>query len=114
MIWDMSLVISIMFGIGAYLIMQGALIKVIMGFALFSNGINLFLLMSAKVKDNETLPIIQSSLDNSVDPLPQALILTAIVIGFALIAFLVVLSWRIEQPGVQSSLLEKIKNLRNS
>jgi multisubunit Na+/H+ antiporter MnhC subunit len=108
-IWDICLVIAIMFGTGSFLIMRKEWMQVVMGFALFSNGINLFLLMSAKAKDEQTLPIVEMAQQNSVDPLPQSLILTAIVIGFALVAFLVVLSWRVGQPTVYTSTLDKIK-----
>lgn len=77
-----------MLGGGIYLLLSHRYAEVILGIALFSNGINLLL--------------IESGLDNlsQPDPLPQALILTAIVIGFALISFMAAyMCHRIEQHG---------------
>jgi len=61
---------------GVYLVLSTRYADVLLGFALLSNGINLLLIESSHPEAG------------AVDPLPQALILTAIVIGFALIAFL--------------------------
>ena len=63
-------------GGGVYLILSSHYAEMLLGMALFSNGINLLLLESSQ-------PI-----EGAVDPLPQALILTAIVIGFGLLAFM--------------------------
>jgi len=70
------IVLASIFSISAYYIMSARYSEVLIGLALFSNGINLLLIDSSQ------------PLANGIDPLPQALILTAIVIGFGLLAFI--------------------------
>ena len=72
---------------------------------LLSNAINLLLLVMSGSPLGKTPPIIDVANETSmVDPLPQALILTAIVIGFGMVAFLITLvyqsqSRRHDAPG---------------
>lgn len=70
------LLLASLIGSGVYLIISKRFTEVVLGVGLLSNGINLLLMESSQ------------TLIETVDPLPQALVLTAIVIGFALIAFL--------------------------
>ncbi len=66
---------------------------VILGLTLMGYAVNLFLFLTGRLHTN--LPaIISENQTRYTDPLPQALVLTAIVIGFAMIAFAVVLSLR--------------------
>jgi multicomponent Na+:H+ antiporter subunit C len=83
---------AVLFGIGTYLVMQRKLSRIIIGLALISHGANVLLLMSG---DRGTPPIIGSGdpADFS-DPMPQALALTAIVITFAVTAFLLAMAYR--------------------
>lgn len=86
--------IATLSGVGAYLLMSRSLLRLVMGFLIFSQAINLFIFVSSGLERGKT-PIISehsSALIDGPDPLPQALILTAIVIGFAATAFLVVLA----------------------
>jgi multisubunit Na+/H+ antiporter MnhC subunit len=94
---DTFILIFLLFSVSIYLLLQSQLTDMILGFALLSNGINLMLLFTSENPDAKSLPII---LENNiqagfVDPLPQALILTAIVIGFGLISYLIVLAFRL-------------------
>lgn len=86
---------------GAYLVLSRQLSRVIIGIALLAHGVNLVLLMSGgdggdpAFVDGSTTAAEAAAL---ADPLPQAFILTAIVIGFGVIAFLLALahrSWRL-------------------
>ncbi|PIU18576.1 MAG: cation:proton antiporter [Elusimicrobia bacterium CG08_land_8_20_14_0_20_44_26] len=76
------------------------LIKIILGFIILDYGINLFLILIGFRKDG-IAPILDKSMDintfaaTSVDPLPQALVLTSIVIGLAVTALMVALATRI-------------------
>jgi multicomponent Na+:H+ antiporter subunit C len=81
-----------LFGIGTYLILQRKLSRIIIGLALISHGANVLLLMSGR---RGAPPIIGTGdpADFS-DPLPQALALTAIVITFAVTAFLLAMAYR--------------------
>ena len=91
----LALVIGVLGGSGVWLILRPRTSQVIMGLSLLSYAVNLFIFsMGSLLLDRE--PIVQAgvvpSLENYTDPMPQALVLTAIVIGFATTAlFLVVL-----------------------
>jgi multisubunit Na+/H+ antiporter MnhC subunit len=87
--------VGVLLGTGAYLMLRRDPIKLVLGFTLFSFGINLVIFGTGNlyrgappILDKETFA---GDLSNIVDPLPQALILTAIVISFGITAFIVVL-----------------------
>jgi len=88
-------VVGVLFAGGTYLILRRGEIKLILGLALLSHGVNLMLFGTGTLKRG--LPPIldktQEVIDFSLypDPLPQALILTAIVISFGITAFVIVL-----------------------
>ncbi|NCN28225.1 cation:proton antiporter [bacterium] len=90
-----SVVIAVLVGCGMYLFLQKTMIRLILGAIILSNAANLIILTAAGLKSRKA-PIIDPANGSltgfEADPLPQALILTAIVIGFAVIAFLLVLS----------------------
>lgn len=77
---------------GLYLTLRGRIFPVVVGLTLLSYAVNLFLFsMGGLTTDGATLVNEGSSF---ADPLPQALVLTAIVIGFAMTAFVVILAMR--------------------
>ncbi len=83
---------------GVYLLLERSLTRVVLGFLLIGNGVNLLILIMGGPAG--FAPIYNEDLDPAQynDPLPQALILTAIVITFAVSAFLLALiyrSWRL-------------------
>lgn len=88
------LVVSLLFGTGTFLILQRSLAKVIIGLALISHGANLFILMSSSRIGSP--PVLSDGVDAASvsDPLPQAMVLTAIVITFGVTAFLLALALR--------------------
>ena len=77
---------------GVYLLLDRTLLRVVIGAGLLSNGTNLLLLTSGGLAPGAA-PILPAP-DGAVDPLPQALILTAIVIGFGVTALLLTLAYR--------------------
>ena len=91
----LAIAIGVLGGSGVWLVLRPRTFQVLMGLALLSYAVNLFIFaMGSLAHDKE--PIVQPglvpNLENYTDPLPQALVLTAIVIGFATTAlFLVVL-----------------------
>ncbi len=87
-----ALVIGSLTFSGVYLILRARTFPVVMGLTLLSYGVNLFLFSTGRLVTSGQ-PIIGST-ETYSDPLPQALVLTAIVIGFAMTAFLVVLALR--------------------
>ena len=91
----LALVIGVLGGAGVWLVLRPRTYQVVMGLALLSYAVNLFIFsMGSLVIDKPPIvePGVPADLDHYTDPMPQALVLTAIVIGFATTAlFLVVL-----------------------
>lgn len=81
---------------GVFLVLSRALIRVILGLSLIAYGVNLSILLAGAGTEGGAPPLLNIS-GPYVDPLPQALILTAIVIGFGTTALLLVLSMRAYQ-----------------
>ena len=91
-------VMAVLIACGVYLLLERSLTRIVLGFLLIGNGVNLLILIMGG--RSGLAPIFDESIDPSDynDPLPQALILTAIVITFAVSAFLLALiyrSWRL-------------------
>jgi len=94
----MEILLAIMTGIlyaaGTYLILRRSIVKLIIGIILFGNGVNLLIFLLGRITKGEP-PIIEPHLetfqDIYADPVPQALILTSIVISFGLQAFAIIL-----------------------
>lgn len=85
------LLIAVLFGAGTWLVLHRTLTRIVLGVGLLANGVNL-LIVETGSRPGGT-PIVGRP-GQPTDPLPQALVLTAIVIGFALTAFLAALAWR--------------------
>lgn len=88
-----SLVIGILFSGAMYNILRRSLAKILFGFLLLSHAVNLLIFTAAGFQRGAAPFIKGESISPQLvtDPLPQALILTAIVIGFAVTAFLIAL-----------------------
>lgn len=93
----LAIVVGVLYAAGLYLMMRRNIAKFIIGLALLSHGSTLLIFTASGLSKGKT-PIIPPGMDAPVgpiaDPLPQALILTAIVISFALLAFALVLFLR--------------------
>ncbi len=83
--------IAVLFATGTYSMLSRSLTRIVVGIGLIGNGANLLLVVAGS---RPGVPPIVGRLTGSTDPIPQALVLTAIVIGFALQAFLLALAWR--------------------
>ncbi|MES2867336.1 MULTISPECIES: Na(+)/H(+) antiporter subunit C [Microbacterium] len=90
------IVMAVLFACGVYAMLERSLTRVLIGFLLLGNATNLLLLIVMGVPGNA--PFFGTEGDLS-DPLPQALTLTAIVITFAVSAFLLALIYRSWQLG---------------
>ena len=90
----MELLIAIAIGTltacGLYLMLRARTFPVILGLSLLSYAVNLFIFISGRIKLNAA-PIIADG-GQYTDPLPQALVLTAIVISFGMTAVLVIMA----------------------
>jgi multisubunit Na+/H+ antiporter MnhC subunit len=93
-------VMAVMYASGVYLLLERSMTRVLLGFLLVGNATNLLILIMGG--QSGFAPILGSdvTVDEMSDPLPQALILTAIVITFGVSAFLMALiyrSWRLSK-----------------
>lgn len=85
-----ALTIGVLFACGLYLMLSRNLIRVLLGFLLVGHGTNLLLLSSGSSGG----PPIVGSEGVQADPVPQALILTSIVITLAVVTFLLAMTYR--------------------
>lgn len=83
-----------LFAIGIYLLLERSLTRVLLGIILISNGVNLLLLHTAGRAGLAPIYSPDIGAQEYLDPLPQALLLTAIVIAFALVSFMLALIYR--------------------
>lgn len=81
-----------LFGIGTYLLLQRKLSRIIIGLGLLTHGANVLLITAGR--DGDPPLIGESPAAGFADPLPQALVLTAIVITFGVTMLLLALSYR--------------------
>jgi len=88
-----SVLVGTMSACAAYLLLRARTFPVVLGLSLLGYAVNLFLFASGGLTPDQA-PLVEHGMDRLPDPLPQALVLTAIVIGFGMIAFLVVLALR--------------------
>ena len=84
--------VGVLCACGLYLLLSARTLPVILGITLFSYAVNLFLLGMGRLTTGR--PPMAGTGGHPADPVPQALVLTAIVIGFAMTAFCVVLALR--------------------
>ncbi|MBX3630898.1 MAG: Na+/H+ antiporter subunit C [Nitrosomonas sp.] len=91
----MELLIAVIIGVltasGIYLSLRGRTFPVVLGLTFLSYAVNLFLLVMGRLTIGAP-PIIADGISRYADPLPQALVLTAIVISFGMTAFVIVLA----------------------
>nr|WP_106780611.1 Na(+)/H(+) antiporter subunit C [Lysinibacillus timonensis] len=92
----MAFVCGFLFMSAIYLILSRSLLRIIIGTGLLSHGAHLLILTMGGFGGNNP-PVLADGVTEYVDPLPQALILTAIVISFGVTAFFLVLAYRAYQ-----------------
>ncbi len=89
----LALTAAILFGLGTWLLLQRRLTRIVIGLGLIGHGTNILLLTSGG--GGGIPPIVDSGdKEDFADPLPQALVLTAIVITFGVTAFLLAMAYR--------------------
>lgn len=86
-----SAVIGVLVACGVYLILRARTFPVVLGLTLLSYGVNVFLFASGRLVIGGA-PLATANIVVHPDPLPQALVLTAIVIGFGMTAYAIVLA----------------------
>jgi multicomponent K+:H+ antiporter subunit C len=88
-----AIAIGLLAGCGTYLLLRARTFPVLLGLTLLSYAVNLFLFASGGLVVGSA-PLVNERVAGFPDPLPQALVLTAIVIGFGMTALLVVVALR--------------------
>ncbi len=94
MTFAISLAISVIFGAGAYPLLQRNLIRVVLGIILISNAANLFIVAAGVSRGQPPIHPLSGASPVS-DPLVQAMVLTAIVISSSVATLLLTLSYRL-------------------
>ena len=87
-----ALTVAVLVACGVYLALRGRTFPVVLGLSLLSYAVNLFLFLTGRLVTGA--PPLAGGSAPTADPLPQALVLTAIVIGFGMTAYLVMLALR--------------------
>lgn len=87
-------IMGVLFSVGVYLLLERSLTRVLLGIMLLTNGANLLILHTSGTPG--IAPLYDAARDPSEysDPLPQALVLTSIVISLATTAFILSMIWR--------------------
>lgn len=95
---EAAVLVAVLFGSGLYLCFSRRMLRMLFGFLMLSNAANLVLIAISGDPTGKRAATVGEGAPAGVppvDPLPQALILTAIVIGFAVAAYLTVLIYRL-------------------
>lgn len=92
------LLIGLLYSSGIYMLLRRSMVKLLIGIMLISNGANILIFLLGRITKGKPPVIDEASkvfTEIYADPIPQALILTAIVIGFGLQSFAIVLLKRV-------------------
>ncbi|RUO76567.1 Na+/H+ antiporter subunit C [Idiomarina tyrosinivorans] len=87
-----AITVGILTACSIFLILRGRSFPIVVGITMLSYAVNLFLFSTGRLQIDGA-PIL-GMVENPTDPLPQALVLTAIVIGFAMTAYAIILAVR--------------------
>jgi multisubunit Na+/H+ antiporter MnhC subunit len=106
-----ALVAGVLFGTGVYLLLARSITRALLGIVLLSNGANLLLLV-ATGPAGEAAFHGRTSEAEMTDPLPQAMVLTAIVITLGMTAFILAMahrSWQLSQTDIVADDVEDLR-----
>ncbi|MFD1718792.1 Na(+)/H(+) antiporter subunit C [Georgenia deserti] len=105
------LLAAVLVGTGVYLLLERSLTRIIVGIALLSNGVNMLLLVSGGRAGGAPL-LGETDPAEMSDPLPQAMILTAIVITLGMMAFLLAMAYRSWQLNGHDEVQDDLEDRR--
>lgn len=105
-------VMAALFAAGIYLLLERSLTRVLLGLILLANGANMLLLSAGGFAGKAPLYAADIPAEDYNDPLPQALILTSIVISFAVTAFMLGIIYRSWILGRQDEVQDDIEDRR--
>ena len=91
----LAILVGVLYTAGVYMILRRSIVKFIIGIVFLSNATNLLVFLSAGIVPGQPAFVKEQLGAAEVsDPLPQALVLTAIVIGFGIVAFTLALKYK--------------------
>jgi multicomponent K+:H+ antiporter subunit C len=90
--------VGVLMASGVYLVLRARTFPVVLGLSLMTYAVNVFLFATGRLAINLP-PVISATAEGYTDPLPQALVLTAIVISFGMTAVIVVMALRAYLEG---------------
>lgn len=102
----LAAVLGTLFAVGTFLVLRRDVVRVVWGVAVLGQGANLFLVTMGGLEGSVPVIAHGASPEGVTDPLVQALVLTAIVIGFGTLAFALVLTIRVYEERGTLDLLE--------
>ena len=106
----LAVVAGLLVACGVYLLLERSLTRILLGVLLTSNGVNLLFLIAAGYPG--TPPIVGLTDEKVSDPLPQAMVLTAIVITMAVAAFVLKLAYRSFQLHGHDEVADDVEDAR--
>jgi multisubunit Na+/H+ antiporter MnhC subunit len=92
---ETAVVVGVLFAAGLYLLLDRNYLRSLIGFITLANAANVLILAMSGDPTERSAPVLDGKPLPPADPLPQALILTAIVIGFGVTAYLAYLYYRL-------------------
>jgi len=98
----LAIVVGVLFASAVYLMLRRSVLKLALGLSLLANAANLVIFVAAGLTRGQPPLVPEGSTTpppDAADPLPQAMVLTAIVISFAVLAFTLTLMHRVYQEG---------------
>jgi multicomponent Na+:H+ antiporter subunit C len=103
--------VAVLVGTGVYLLLERSLSRIIVGTALISNGINVLMLVAGGRAGGAPL-LGETAPEDMSDPLPQAMVLTAIVITLGMTAFLLAMAYRSWQLNGHDEVQDDLEDRR--
>lgn len=101
--------VGVLAAVGTYMLLERSLLRIVLGITLLGNAINLMMLAASGPARKPPL-INRFDVSEISDPLPQALILTAIVISFASVAFLLAMGYRSWQLTGSDEVIDDVED----
>ncbi len=95
----LAILVGVLYTIGAYMVLRRSIVKFIIGIIFLSNATNLLVFLASGVTSGAPA-FTEYGMENAnhfADPLPQALVLTAIVIGFGITVYTLALKYKFFQ-----------------
>ena len=92
----LAILVGVLYTAGVYMVLRRSILKFIIGLIFLSNATNLLVFLSSGITAGKPAFVDGSTTGaaNLSDPLPQALVLTAIVIGFGIVVFTMALKYK--------------------